>query len=495
MTVPENGNARNWKIGRLRTGSAPRVLELCSGCGGLSLGLKTAGFELAAHVEKDRDAAETYKLNFSRGAARSTRWSIPRDMEECSADDLVKELGFEIPTDQAFDVIAAGLPCQAFARIGRSKLREVAGKDDAFLEDRRATLYLRFLEFVAATNPLAIVIENVPDILNFGGQNVPEEICDTLEGYGYTAAYTILNSAYYGVPQIRERFFLIAFANELGINPRFPEPTHYLQLPKGYAGSRLVALKHVAPDSSRFSPIHEPAQDLPPAVGTRDALDDLPRITEHLINPQALRRRRLTDRLPYTVRVPEPGYARQMREWGDFESSDATDGHVVRLTPRDYVIFARMPHGADYPKAREIAEQMLQEKLKTDGVTPDDVDSLTYQQLRKATVPPYDPSKFPNKWWKLDPVKPSRTLTAHMGKDTYSHIHYDREQRRMVSVREAARLQSFPDGFRFSGQMNAAFRQIGNAVSPLLGLRIAESLLDQITTAVANVAAEELKAA
>ncbi|NWP75057.1 DNA cytosine methyltransferase, partial [Escherichia coli] len=85
-----------------------------------------------------------------------------------------------------------------------------------------------------------------------------------------------------------------------------------------------------------------------------------------------------------------------------------------------------------------------------------DVESDAWKDLRQSMVPPYDPAKFPNKWWKLDPLKPSRTLTAHMGKDTYSHIHYDSYQARTVSVREAARLQSFPDGFRFAGAMNAA---------------------------------------
>ncbi len=63
---------------------------------------------------------------------------------------------------------------------------------------------------------------------------------------------------------------------------------------------------------------------------------------------------------------------------------------------------------------------------------------------------------------------------AHIGKDTYSHIHYDSHQARTISVREAARLQSFPDGFVFAGTMNPAFRQIGNAVPPLLISAIAE---------------------
>jgi DNA (cytosine-5)-methyltransferase 1 len=66
---------------------------------------------------------------------------------------------------------------------------------------------------------------------------------------------------------------------------------------------------------------------------------------------------------------------------------------------------------------------------------------------------------------------------------TYSHIHYDSRQCRSVSVREAARLQSFPDGFRFAGAMNAAFRQIGNAVPPLLGLAVAKALKRQLDDA------------
>ncbi len=93
---------------------------------------------------------------------------------------------------------------------------------------------------------------------------------------------------------------------------------------------------------------------------------------------------------------------------------------------------------------------------------------------------PYDPGKFPNKWWKLDPKRPSRTLTAHIGKDTYSHIHYDSRQARTISVREAARLQSFPDGFQFAGAMNAAFRQIGNAVPPLLSFAVAKQVRRQL---------------
>jgi DNA (cytosine-5)-methyltransferase 1 len=83
----------------------------------------------------------------------------------------------------------------------------------------------------------------------------------------------------------------------------------------------------------------------------------------------------------------------------------------------------------------------------------------------------------------MEPDLPARTLMAHLGKDGYSHIHYDSSQARTISVREAARLQSFPDGFVFSGTMNPAFRQIGNAVPPLLAKAIAAKMIRRIREA------------
>ncbi|MGX1322576.1 DNA (cytosine-5)-methyltransferase 1 [Bradyrhizobium sp. USDA 377] len=473
---------RQRKLARLRSGGSPRALEICSGAGGLSLGLQTAGIELAAHIEIDPEAAESYALNFANGRNLEGPWALPRDMERVTAAELVAELGLPTSSEDSFDVLAAGLPCQAFARIGRSKLRSVSGgEEDAFQKDPRASLYRRFLKYVEDTQPLAIIIENVPDILNFGGHNVPEEICEHLETIGYSTGYTILNAAYFGVPQIRERLFIVALARVLGEEPRFPEPTHFAELPSGYQGSRRVALKHVDQNSGRFHQLHEPAETLKAAVGAREALGDLPRITEHTTDPKVIRRRKLTDELPYREsKKPLSAYASLMRSWEGFTSDAGTDGHLVRLTPRDFPIFEAMDHGADYPQARKLAEAMFRKALSRKRLTGVHKNSAAYRELRAEMVPPYDPEKFPNKWWKLDPAKPSRTLTAHMGKDTYSHIHYDSQQCRTVSVREAARLQSFPDGFVFAGAMNAAFRQIGNAVPPLLGLAVARVLRQQL---------------
>jgi DNA (cytosine-5)-methyltransferase 1 len=214
----------------------------------------------------------------------------------------------------------------------------------------------------------------------------------------------------------------------------------------------------------------------------------LPRITEHVKDPNVIRRRRLTDVLPFeTMKNGVSDYARLMRSWPGFGTKTGTDGHLVRLTPRDFPIFAALEYGAEYPRAYKLAEQLFEEALKRKRLGSSSKNSAVYKNLRSQMVPPYDPEKFPNKWWKLHPEKPSRTLTAHMGKDTYSHIHYDGRQRRTISVREAARLQSFPDGFHFAGAMNAGFRQIGNAIPPLLALAVARAIKEQLDQAIGDI--------
>jgi DNA (cytosine-5)-methyltransferase 1 len=475
MTV--HAEVRAEKLVRIKAGAAPRVLELCSGCGGLSLGLQAAGFDLVGHVEFDATAAASYALNFTPPSAdHRAGWAMARDMEHTDPATLATDIGLEGDVGGHFDVLAAGLPCQAFARIGRSKLRSVTGDDDAYRNDPRAKLYQRFLYYVRLAQPVAILIENVPDILNFGGHNVPEEICDTLDELGYAARYTLLNAAFYGVPQMRERLFLVAIDKSLGFLPSFPQPTRAAKLPPGYASARATALKHVPKHGSRFAPTPIAETGLGGAVSVRDALGDLPKIVEHFKEPKKMKRRKTSEVLPYQTSSGLSAYAKLMRNWpGRGRVIVGADGHVVRVTPRDFTIFSRMDRGGDYPHAHETALKIFAERVKATKPRPTE-GSKAWKKLMAETVPPYDPGKFPNKWWKLDPEKPSRTLTAHMGKDTYSHIHWDGHQKRTVSVREAARLQSFPDSFRYAGAMNAAFRQIGNAVPPLLGQAVGAAL-------------------
>jgi DNA (cytosine-5)-methyltransferase 1 len=365
------------------------------------------------------------------------------------------------------------------------------------MHDPRAQLYKKYLEYVDAFQPLAVLMENVPDILNHGGQNIAEETCEILKTKGYICNYTLLNASFYGVPQMRERMFLIAYRHELKIKVSFPRPTNWLVLPPGYDGSRSVALKTLRSlVGEAHSYIEPPAAtpDLPPAVTAEDALRDLPEINaRELLAAGTISRgaRRFDTPVSYGRKKPSL-YADLMRNWPGHEAAkDGIRDHVIRYLPRDYELFARMNPGDQYPQAYAHALDMFQERLVAARVTDEKITegSVKYQALWAATVPPYDVSKFPNKWRKIWSDQPARTLLAHLGKDGYSHIHYDSKQARTISVREAARLQSFPDGFRFSGTMNPAFKQIGNAVPPLLAKAIAMHMmkaLKQIKKETAN---------
>jgi DNA (cytosine-5)-methyltransferase 1 len=460
------------KLKRVASGAAPRVLDLFSGCGGLTLGFQRAGCESLGGVELDPDAARSHALNFHRrpDGMPDARHAVSRDITKLDPLELLRTFGHEQP-ERAVDILVGGPPCPAFTRVGRAKLREVAQHPDAYRLDPRAQLYVPYLHFVEALMPLAVVMENVPDFLNWGGHNLGEEICETLEGLGYACVYTLLNAANYGVPQMRERFFLVALHRSLGGVFHFPKALCKVQFPPGYLGSRNVALKHVS-SSDLFEPGHFVATPSTvtrprPAVTVEDAIGDLPALDGRLAKRGA---RRFDSPVEYVPRMKASPYARDLREWPGFEGGPLFD-HVIRaLSQRDYDLFQAMNPGDDYPKAYETAERLFEKALRRAKRAGEEITegSAAWKRKRAEHVPPYDPNKFPNKWRKMAADEPARTLMAHLGKDTYSHIHYDSEQARVISVREAARLQSFPDGFRFSGTMNPAYRQIGNAVPPLL---------------------------
>ncbi len=473
------------KLDRVRAGSKPRLLDLFAGCGGISLGFKASGFEISAAVELDPDAARSHGINFHEG---DPRHCAPIDITKTAPKILCDRLDLGCVED-AFDVIVGGPPCQAFARVGRSKLREIDEHPEAFIHDPRAQLYKRYLDYVDAFKPLVVMMENVPDILNHGGQNIADEICEVLTTKGYTCGYTLLNSAFYGVPQMRERMFLIAYRHEVAAKVVFPKPTHWLVLPPGYDGSRAVALKTLNSlfGSENFY-IQPPnaSDNLPGAITAEQAISDLaPIFSRELLASGNISRgaRRFDKPVKYGRKKPST-YADLMRKWPQYPApTDGVRDHVIRYLPRDYELFARLNPGDQYPQAHAHAIAMFNERLNVERRKGKKItlNSAAYKALWDSIVPPYDANKFPNKWRKMWGDQPARTLMAHLGKDGYSHIHYDSEQARTISVREAARLQSFPDGFVFSGTMNPAFKQIGNAVPPLLAKALGEVILKTLT--------------
>ena len=471
------------KLSKIRAGAKPKVLDLFSGCGGLSIGFSSAGFKITAAVESNEKAAASYGVNFH---ADDPRHSVGRDITKTTPERLVRELNLG-RVEESFDVIIGGPPCQAFARIGRPKLREIEAHPKAFQQDPRAKLYIPYLKYVKSCHPVAILMENVPDVMNFGGHNIPEEVCEVLEDLGYICTYTLLNAAFYGVPQTRERMFLVAYHHSVSMSVTFPKPTHWVNLPSGYNGSRQVALKLLSKDSL-FEQSHRyvsppiAKKTLQPAITAAEAINDLPKInTISLVKKGKLKRgtRKFDQLIKYNRTCSTSDYANMMKNWPGFESKEGVYDHVIRYLPRDYPLFARMNEGDQYPEAHALALKIFNEKLSkfSKNGNPISQTSIQYKKLQDSIVPPYDASKFPNKWRKISRDQPVRTIMAHLSKDGYSHIHYDNAQARTISVREAARLQSFPDGFVFMGAMNEAFRQIGNAVPPLMAKAIAIEII------------------
>lgn len=482
------------KISRLGAGGCIRNLDLFSGCGGIALGFHAAGFKTIGSIELDLHASRTFAANLlSNAAADRPSLAAPKDMTSLEPKNALEMLGVHEGVESSVDVLVGGPPCQAYARIGRAKLREVDDHPEAFRQDPRGNLYLRYLAYVRAMKPLAVVMENVPDALNYGGHNIAREVCECLAAEGYLCRYTLLNSVFYGVPQMRERMFLVAIHETCKSNFTFPAPTHSYQLPGGYDLSRRIALRNVQAGSGSLGivdvedPYSTPApyvpHGLPPAITALQALGDLPhldalRLTEAgLLGPGA---KRFTRALEYRS-DPENGFQRLMRAWPSFEERpDGVVDHVIRYLPRDIHLFSAMQPGWQYPELFAYAETwFLEEKLpalKKAKVEIPKAGTPEFESFKARYVPPYDPGKFPNKWRKMEADQPSRTLLAHLGKDSYSHIHYDHEQGRTISVREAARLQSFPDGFRFYGTINPALRQIGNAVPPLMAHALARQV-------------------
>lgn len=456
------------------------TVDLFAGCGGMSLGFHRAEFRCVAGVEIDSDARASHELNFA-GSVPPGKYRAFGDVTNLEAADAISHLSqANIDPSKCVDIVIGGPPCQAFSRLGRAALWRLADEDHAHRDDSRATMYEHYLRYVTQLKPLAFVMENVREIGKFVGRNIAEEISLTAEDLGYDVKYTLLNAVWFGVPQLRERAIIIGIRKELGVHPSFPKILCRHELPVGYSTSRAGTgrIEFLEPHDHYVDHL-DFARRTRNAVTLQEAFADIPPIYDHLNHLSSSKKaRNLENETAYSI--TESDYSKEMREWPGFTNlKKSFTGHVIRYTPRDYETFRRMPQGGMYPEALEVANQIFNERLalaeKNSGKKIRQ-GSAEWNEIFKSTVPPYKEGRYPNKFRKLWADQPSRTLPAHIGKDSYSHIHYDSKQARGISLREAARIQSFPDTFKFHGSMNSCLRQIGNAVPPLLAYRIAEEL-------------------
>jgi DNA (cytosine-5)-methyltransferase 1 len=381
---PTNLDAiRRW----VRKARRPTAIDLFCGAGGLSLGLRNAGFSVLLGADADARAVETHEANLG-GLGYVGDLSDPGDL----LDHLE---GWGI-TD--VDLIAGGVPCQPFSRAGRSMLRSLVASGIRSAEDPRADLWQGFMAVVTRLRPKAVLVENVPDLPSWDDGAVLMGLYESLRELGYSADARVLDAFQYGVPQHRARLMLVGLEDLVF---EWPSPA-------------------------------------PTVTTLRDAIGDLPPV------PPAQR----AERLPYAG--PRTDFQSRMRQGVSGDDVAVVCDHITRdVRPDDAEAFALLEEGQTY------------------------VDLPAHLRRYRSDI-------FTDKYKRLAWSEVSRSITAHIAKDGYWYIHP--QQHRTLSVREAARIQTFPDWFRFAGHPTLRLRQIGNAVPPLLAEAVGvqlRSALDQ----------------
>jgi DNA (cytosine-5)-methyltransferase 1 len=227
--------------------STHHMLDLFCGTGALSYGLETASRRLktVGGVDADQAAARTAALNHPSAKIRCER------IESLPPDDMLALSGVG-----SIDVIVGGPPCQGF-----SSLRPSRG---AGLDDPRNSLYKEFVKYVGRLRPRVFLLENVVGMLTTGEGKLVTEMLAAFQRAGYEVDWRVLNAANFGIPQKRERFFLLGVRKSLGakIVPEFPVPTH--RFAGKVIGTRLKDRYTVNQDSGL------------PSVTVWDAISDLP---------------------------------------------------------------------------------------------------------------------------------------------------------------------------------------------------------------------------
>jgi DNA (cytosine-5)-methyltransferase 1 len=374
-------------------GKRPIGVDLFAGAGGMSLGFEQAGFDVAASVEYDPVHCATHEFNFPKCA------SICRSVTDIGADYIREHSSIR---DQTVDVVFGGAPCQGFSMIGNRAL-----------DDPRNSLVHHFVRLVLELKASYFVFENVRGLTVGAHKKFLEEIIREFRNSGYSveADYRVLNAAYFGVPQDRQRLFLMGARNGYPL-PAYPDPTH--EPPRngnGHAGNLF------------FNPT--------PTVW--DALRDLPEADDY---------DELLDRDWVKARFKKAtGYALPLRG----ESADYSD----------------------YSIQREFDRTLLTSSMRT---VHTDVSKKRFLETKQGDTEPV------SRFLKLDPKGICNTIRAGTASDHGAFtsprpIHPFSP--RCITVREAARLHSYPDWFRFHVTKWHGFRQIGNSVPPLLARAVA----------------------
>jgi|ERR1700733_2777820 len=377
-----------------RNRKKPIGVDLFAGAGGLSLGFEQAGFDVAAAVEYDPIHCATHEFNFPDCAA------ICRSVADIDGKYIRDHSRIG---SRPVDVLFGGAPCQGFSMIGKRAL-----------DDPRNSLVHHFVRLVVELKASYFVFENVRGLTVGEHRKFLEEIMLEFRRNGYRVVddYRVLNAVDYGVPQDRQRLFLIGARKGFPL-PEYPDATHEMS-GKAEPGSLF----------RRSTPT------------VWDALRDIPEADDF---EELLHRDWVKARFKKPTRYSAP-----LR--GDETDSD------------------------DYSVPREFDASLLTSSLRT--VHTD----LSKKRFRKTLPGDTEPV---SRFHKLDPGGVCNTIRAGTASDHGAFtsprpIHP--YSARCITVREAARLHSYPDWFRFHVTKWHGFRQIGNSVPPLLARAVASKI-------------------
>lgn len=321
-------------------------------------------------------------------------------------------------------LVAGGPPCQPFSRNIRWRKHDedVAGQHWELNSSRRE-LWESFMTVVEDVRPRAFLMENVPDIALTGDQEIFRNVVSRAEAADYRVHARIVYAWQYGVPQLRPRLFI--------------------------AGTRIgytSPLQWPDPECTK--------QEAAPSL--LDAIGDLPSLDGDWWEDWQARN---------SYAGPSSTYQRLMREWLPVGHRELHDHITRKVREDDRITFELMRStGKKYHELDdEQRRYQVTSRAQREG------------RIQKESGKEHS---FGNKYNVLEPDQPCITITAHMSKDGYWYIHPS--QNRTLSIREAARVQSFPDGFRFHGTPSNRFHQVGEAVAPLVGFALGKALLSAV---------------
>jgi DNA (cytosine-5)-methyltransferase 1 len=404
-----------------------RYLDLFCGSGGFSLGLERAGLDCVAAIDIDPDAIDVFKTNMP-----DVEHVLCRDLTTFKPEDLSDLIG-----KQKIDMIIGGPPCQGFSRV-----RKVDGANHGkrLIEDPRRLLYQNYLHYVEFFKPSIFIMENVPGIRQAAGGEFFKSIQLDARKLGYRVHATMVLAWQHGVPQKRERQLIIGTASKL------PIFSTAIYVPQTHADPEL-RVNSRRPGEQRGGRGRK--KKLDPPVTLWEAIGDLPPLQIKSGEFEA-------DYDPVRGREHLEKYGRRfMLDVLEVHKSEGLTGHVSRFhSDRDLRDFDRLREGESSKQAIKRGEEMEF---------------------------PYDRSHFLDRYTRQHRDHLCSTIVAHLSKDGLMYIHPT--QRRSLTVREAARVQTFPDWFRFPSSKLIAYRLIGNAVPPLIAQAIGKGVKQYLSAA------------